>query len=180
MKEAQTYVLLDTPQLTALGLPDDGTQKYAVVTYLANPITLSAGDIQVGAEMMVKGPSNAIAPVDAVRGLKVDTSQVVIRRNTQGIQSTFVALSAAGKLGTITGSISGLGTYIQLFDTSVAPASGTSPIFTFFVDTDGTFSFDYGEYGLPVGTGLTIVSSNVYGTYVPTEMPKFTALITYW
>jgi hypothetical protein len=180
MKEAQSYVQLNTAQLTALGLPNDGTQKYAILSYLANPITLSAGDIQLGAEIMIKGPSEAIAAVDPVRGLKVDSSQTVSRTNTVGIQSTFVALSTAGKLGTITGSISGLGTYIQLFDTSIAPVSGITPLFTFYVDTDGTFSFDYGEYGFPVLSGLAIASSSVYGTYTPTETPKFTALITYW
>lgn len=179
-QETSRHVKLDTAQLTALGLPDDGNPKFATLVYLTSPITLSAGNIDLGTAIEIKGPGGDSAPVDAVKGLKVDTSKTVNRTFTYGVSSGFVAMSSAGFLGTLTGSISGGGVIIQLFDNPTIPNDNAVPMFVFQVDDNGTFSFDYGIYGLPMLSGLSIVASTTYGILTRMISPSFNVLVTFW
>jgi hypothetical protein len=179
-QETSRHVLLDTAQLTALGLPNDGTEKFATIVYLANPISLSAGDITLDPIVQIKGPNEEIAPVSQTRGLKVDIQQEVIRTTTNGLVSSYLAIPGPGSLGTLTGSISGVATKILLFDSITVPNDGAIPIFSFSVNEDESFSFDYGTNGLPLSSGLVVVSSHFLTPLSATYTPNFLAITTYW
>jgi len=180
-QESNRHVQLDTASLTALGLPDDGYQKFATLVWMANPITLSAGNIDLGAEIEIKGADGQVASVDTVKGLKVDATQRINRVSSNGLIAGVVAVSSPASIATITGCISGLGTNILIYDSNTIPSNGAVPLFSFYVDVDDTFSFDYGAYGLPVTNGLVIVSSSTRFALTSTNSPaNIMFLLTYW
>lgn len=178
-QEASRHVMLDTATLSALGVPP-GNEKFATLVHMVNPITLSAGDLSIGAEVGIKGPNGEIAPVDSVRGLKVDSAKTISRSHSNGLAIGFVAISGIANLVTITGSVSGPATNILIFDSVTVPSNSAVPLIGFYVGEDSAFSFDYGNYGLPVVQGLTIVSSTTRHILTKEVTPNVMSLVTYW
>lgn len=164
----------------------DGNQPYAILTYQVNstPISLSATNLNVSVSALAikDNGTGALAPVNATTGLKVNPYHTILRVSSNGLTKGFVATNTVGNLGTVTGSIDpaqGTG-FVQIFDSTTIPVSGSTPLLSFFVPASGTFSVDYGTNGVPCVSGIVIVSSSTFSTYTSAVSANILALATYW
>jgi hypothetical protein len=162
----------------------DGNKPYAILTYQVNAQPLSAGSVtaEVSAVSIRDNGSGALAGVDAVKGLKVNPYHSIVRVSSNGLTTGLVVTNSAGNLGTIIGGIDpaqGSG-FVQIFDSTTFPVSGSTPLLSFFVPASGTFSVDYGTNGVPCVSGIVIVSSSTFSTYTSAVSANILALATYW
>lgn len=89
-----------------------------------------------------------------------------------------VAKAAAGRLYQIYVTNEGGGPlFFQIHNTAAAPSAGATPFMTQWrVPNQGALFVDFGEYGLYMSVGITIVSSSTYATYTASAGLAMTAL----
>lgn len=180
-QEYGQYVLLDSPSLTALGLPNDGTQKFATLSYVVNPpqITLDNANITLGAVSIRDNDSGATAQVTN-KGLKVDNTQLNYRKDSPGVINIFTFLSAGRIIENLVGTVGDTGTYyVQIFDRNTTPTDGATPLLSIVLDAPSSFSLDYGLQGLPLDNGLTVAVSTTFSTLTKAPSAILLASVTY-
>lgn len=83
----------------------------------------------------------------------------------KAVLASGVIKASAGTLYSISGfNNSASDQYIQIHNAASLPADATAPTVSIIVPTKGNFSFDFGEYGLPLSTGIVWCNSSTLET----------------
>lgn len=69
--------------------------------------------------------------------------------------------------------------YIQLFDTGVAPSAGSTPDFVVAVQTNNNYFLDLAEAGVQFNNGLQVVNSTTPDVYTALGAADFTSSVVY-
>lgn len=84
----------------------------------------------------------------------------VRKANTVVYAASLVAKASNGVLYGISGYNSGAAQFIQVHDAATLPADAAVPMEIIRVIGTGSFSIDYGAYGIPMNVGIVVCNSS--------------------
>ena len=105
---------------------------------------------------------NSGNPLPLTNGLPIATTDATTatRVNSKQLEASKVLKASAGLLLSLFGYNNGPAGFVQLFDAASVPADGAQPDVVFAVPTNGNFSLDVPNVGLPFSNGISACISS--------------------